>query len=68
MKKLITLFLCLSLLASSEVKLKVYLVTSTYDYQRIVHKIYLNKDKAKKYIEMFKENHNYSLEEMDINE
>lgn len=68
MKKLITLFLCLSLLASSEVKLKVYLVTSTYDYQRIVHKIYLNKDKAQKYIEMFKENHNYNLEEMDINE
>lgn len=68
MNKILAIFCCLSLFAASEVKLKVYLVTSTYDYQRIVHKIYLNKDKAQKYIEMFKENHNYNLEEMDINE
>jgi len=47
-------------------KLKVYLVTSVYDYQRVVHKIYLRKDKAQKYIDQFKEHHNYSLEEMEV--
>jgi hypothetical protein len=47
-------------------KIKVYLVTSVYDYQRVVHKIYLRKDKAQKYIDQFKEHHNYSLEEMDV--
>lgn len=47
-------------------KIEVYLVTSTYDYQRVVHKIYLRKDKAQKYIDMFKAHHSYNLEKMEI--
>ena len=47
-------------------KFKVYLVTSTYDYHRVVHKIYAKKESAQKYIDMFKEHHNYTLEEMEV--
>lgn len=53
-------------LTVDNIKIKVYAVTSTYDYHRIVHKIYLRKEKAQKYIDMFKEHHNYTLEEIEV--
>jgi hypothetical protein len=46
--------------------MKVYLITSIYNFHRVVHKIFSTKDKAQKYIDKYKEHHNYELEEMEV--
>lgn len=54
--------------ATSNNSLKLYLVVSSRLNDRTVEKIFLYRTNAVKYIETYKESHNYGLEEININE
>ena len=49
-------------------KIKVYLITSYRSNDLIIEKIYLKKENAEKYRDMFKDSHNYSVEEKELTE
>jgi hypothetical protein len=49
-------------------KIKLYLITSYRGNDLIIEKIYLKKENAEKYRDMFKDSHNYSVEERELTE
>ena len=49
-------------------KLKVYLITSYRGNDLTIEKVYLKKENAEKYRDMYKESHNYSVEERELTE
>lgn len=49
-------------------KIKLYLITSYRGNDLIIEKIYLKKENAEKYRDMFKDSHNYSVEERELSE
>ena len=49
-------------------KLKVYLITSYRGSDLTIEKVYLKKQNAEKYRDMYKESHNYSVEERELTE
>ena len=49
-------------------KIKLYLITSYRGNDLIIEKIYLKKENAEKYRDMYKESHNYSVEERELTE
>ena len=49
-------------------KIKLYLITSYRGSDLIIEKIYLKKENAEKYRDMFKDSHNYSVEERELTE
>ena len=49
-------------------KLKVYLITSYRSSDLTIEKVYLKKENAEKYRDMYKESHNYSVEERELTE
>ena len=49
-------------------KLKVYLITSYRGNDLTIEKVYLKKEKAEKYRDMYKDSHNYSVEERELTE
>ena len=49
-------------------KLKVYLITSYRGSDLTIEKVYLKKENAEKYRDMYKESHNYSVEERELTE
>lgn len=49
-------------------KIKVYLITSYRGNDLIIEKIYLKKENAEKYRDMFKDSHNYTVEERELTE
>jgi len=66
--KILLLLTAATLLASSEVKgIKLYFVVSDRNGHSI-ERVFLYKHNAEKYINDFKESHNYDLEEVSIKE
>lgn len=57
-----------SIAAVSDLKLKIYYVITYRSNERVIEKVYLKKENAQKYINTFKENHNYELEETTLTE
>ena len=49
-------------------KIKVYLITSYRGNDLTIEKVYLKKENAEKYRDMYKESHNYSIEERELTE
>ena len=49
-------------------KLKVYLIISYRGNDLTIEKVYLKKENAEKYRDMYKESHNYSVEERELTE
>jgi hypothetical protein len=49
-------------------KIKVYLITSYRGNDLTIEKVYLKKENAEKYRDMYKESHNYSVEERELTE
>ena len=57
-----------SIAAVNNLKLKIYYVITYRSNERVIEKVYLKKENAQKYINTFKENHNYELEEATLTE
>jgi hypothetical protein len=69
MKYLILILIAaISIAAVSDLKLKIYYVITYRSNERVIEKVYLKKENAQKYINTFKENHNYELEEAVLTE
>ena len=49
-------------------KIKVYLITSYRGSDLTIEKVYLKKENAEKYRDMYKDSHNYSVEERELTE
>ena len=49
-------------------KIKVYLIISYRGNDLAIEKVYLKKENAEKYRDMYKESHNYSVEERELTE
>ena len=65
---LIILIAAISIAAVNDLKLKIYYVIAYKSNERVIEKVYLKKENAQKYINIFKENHNYELEETTLTE
>ena len=48
--------------------IKVYLIGSSRGGEYTIEKIYLKKENAEKYRDMFKDSHNYTVEERELTE
>ncbi len=49
-------------------KTKVYLIMSYRGNNLSIEKVYLKKENAQKYCDMYKDSHNYSVEERELTE
>jgi hypothetical protein len=49
-------------------KIKVYLIMSYRSSDLTIEKVYLKKEIAEKYRDMYKDSHNYSVEERELTE
>ena len=47
-------------------KIKVYLIMSYRGNDLAIEKVYLKKENAQKYCDMYKDSHNYSVEEREL--
>ena len=47
---------------------KVYVIYTYKFNERVIEKIFIRKENAQKYCDTFKENHNYTFEELTISE
>ena len=69
MKYLILILIAaISIAAVNDLKLKIYYVITYRSNERVIEKVYLKKENAQKYINTFKENHDYELEEAVLTE
>ena len=69
MKYLIVILIAAaSIAAVNDLKLNIYYVITYRSNERVIEKVYLKKENAQKYINTFKENHNYELEETTLTE
>ena len=57
-----------SIAAVNDLKLNIYYVITYRSNERVIEKVYLKKENAQKYINTFKDNHNYELEETTLTE
>lgn len=64
----IGLFACFAYAATLPEPIKLYVIYSYKFNERIIEKIYIKKENAKKYCDDFKESHNYTFEEITISE
>lgn len=68
-KFLYALFFSCMLFAADKIEpIKVYLIISSRTGDYTIEKIFLKKENAQKYCEIFKESHNYTIEEKTLNE
>ncbi len=49
-------------------KIKIYLIMSYRGNDLAIEKVYLKKGNAQKYCDMYKDSHNYSVEEKELTE
>ena len=49
-------------------KIKVYLIMTYKGNDLAIEKVYLKKENAQKYCDMYKDSHNYSVEERELTE
>ena len=64
----IILIAAISIAAVNDLKLKIYYVITYRINEKVIEKVYLKKENAQKYINTFKDNHNYELEEVTLTE
>jgi steroid 5-alpha reductase family enzyme len=64
----IILFTAFAYAATLPEPIKVYLIVSSRSGEYTIEKIYLRKENAEKYCEMFKDSHNYVIEERKLTE
>ena len=64
----IGLFACFAYAATLPEPIKLYVIYSYKFNERVIEKIYIKKENAKKYCDDFKESHNYTFEEITISE
>ena len=64
----IILFTAFAYAATLPEPVKVYLIVSSRTGEYTIEKIYLRKENAEKYCEMFKDSHNYVIEERKLTE
>ena len=69
-KKILLIWVLLLVVAATvePPKLKVYLIMSYRGNDLYIEKVYLKKENAEKYRDMYKESHNYTVEERDLTE
>jgi len=68
-KVILTCLLGLFITATVEPpKTKVYLIMSYRGNDLSIEKVYLKKENAQKYCDMYKDSHNYSVEEKELTE
>jgi hypothetical protein len=48
--------------------IKLYVIYTYKFNERVIEKIYIKKENAQKYCDMYKEHHNYTFEELTISE
>jgi len=58
----------MSVTSIDNLKLKVYYIITYRSNEKVIEKVYLKKENAQKYINTFKDNHNYELEEVTLTE
>jgi len=69
-KKIMLISVCLMFIAMTiePPKIKVYLIMSYRGNDLSNEKVYLKKENAQKYCDMYKDSHNYSVEERELTE
>lgn len=68
MKYIIGISLMCSVLANNIQPLKVYFIISSRTGDRTIEKVYLVRENAEKYCMMYKDSHNYIIEEHQLSE
>ena len=56
----------LTAMTANPPKIKVYLIMSYRGNDLAIEKVYLKKENAQKYCDMYKDSHNYSVEEKEL--
>ena len=64
----IALFTAFAYAATLPDPVKVYVIYTYKFNERVIEKIFIRKENAQKYCDTFKENHNYTFEELTISE
>ena len=64
----IGLFACFAYAATLPEPIKLYVIYSYKFNERVMEKIYIKKENAQKYCDMFKDSHNYTFEEITVSE
>ena len=64
----IVLFAAFAYAATLPEPVKVYLIVSTRQGEYTIEKIFVRKDNAEKYRDLYKEHHNYTIEERNLTE
>lgn len=64
----IGLFACFAYAATLPEPIKLYVIYSYKFNERVIEKIYIKKENAQKYCDMFKDSHNYTFEEITVSE
>ena len=64
----IGLFACFAYAATMPEPIKLYVIYSYKFNERVIEKIYIKKENAQKYCDMFKDSHNYTFEEITVSE
>ncbi len=65
---LVSMLLLFTAMTVETPKIKVYLIMSYRGNDLYIEKVYLKKENAEKYRDMYKESHNYSIEERELTE
>lgn len=64
----IGLFACFAYAATLPEPVKLYVIYTYKFNERVIEKIYIKKENAQKYCEQFKDNHDYTFEEVTVKE
>jgi hypothetical protein len=65
---LVSMLLLFTAMTVETPKMKVYLIMSYRGNDLYIEKVYLKKENAEKYRDMYKDSHNYSIEERELTE
>ena len=64
----IGLFACFAYAATLPEPIKLYVVYTYKFNERVIEKIFIKKDNAQKYCDTYKDNHDYTFEEITVKE
>ena len=64
----IGLFACFAYAATLPEPIKLYVIYTYKFNERVIEKIFIKKDNAQKYCETYKDNHDYTFEEITVKE
>lgn len=64
----IGLFACFAYAATLPEPVKLYVIYTYKFNERVIEKIYIKKENAQKYCDMFKDSHDYTFEEVTVKE